>query len=108
MCAKGDDLYAHEPFVQELRELRMGFVLVAKPISHAELFEWVEELDRLGVCERGQWEAGPACQRRYFEYRIGPEDRQHALAAGLQAMCRSLPIRPSWLTSSQACAQPGV
>jgi hypothetical protein len=48
----------------------MGFVLVAKPTSHAELFEWVEALDRLGACERGQWEAGPACQRRYFEYRI--------------------------------------
>ena len=42
----------------------MSFVLVAKPTSHAELFEGVEALDRLGACERGQWEAGPACQRR--------------------------------------------
>jgi hypothetical protein len=70
LCATGDDLYGHEPFVRKLRELRMGFVLVAKPTSHAELFEWVEELDRLGAGERGQWEAGPACQRRYFESRI--------------------------------------
>lgn len=49
----GDDLYAHGPFIEELRELRMGFVLVAKPSSHRELFEWVEDLDGLGECVRG-------------------------------------------------------
>lgn len=70
LCVMGDDLYAHEPFVLDLRELRMGFVLGAKPASHVELFDWVEDLDRLGECVRGRWEAGPACKRRYFEYRI--------------------------------------
>lgn len=70
ICVTGDDLYAHEPFIEQLRELRMGFVLVAKPTSHGELFEWVEDLDRLGECVRGKWEEGPACKRRYFEYRI--------------------------------------
>lgn len=40
----GDDLYAHEPFVDELTELRLGYVLVAKPKSHKELFEWVDGL----------------------------------------------------------------
>lgn len=55
----------------DLREQRMGFVLVAKPASHVELFDWVENLDRLGECVRGSWEEGPVCKRRYFEYRIG-------------------------------------
>lgn len=70
ICVTGDALYAHEPFILELRRLRMGFVLVAKPGSHKELFEWVEDLDRLGECIKGEWEEGPACKRRYFEYRI--------------------------------------
>ena len=70
ICIGGDDLYAHEPFIEELRELRMGFVLVAKESSHGELFEWVEDLDRLGECVKGSWEEGPACKRRYFKYRI--------------------------------------
>jgi hypothetical protein len=48
----------------------MDFVLVAKPASHEELFDWVEDLDRLGECVKGRWEEGPACKRRYFEYRI--------------------------------------
>lgn len=70
MLVAGDDLYAHEPFIQLLRELRYGFVLVAKPTSHQALFEWVEDLDRLGECVQGHWEEGPASKRRYFAYRI--------------------------------------
>lgn len=73
LCVLGDDLYAHEPFVRDLRELRMGFVLVAKPASHVELFDWVEDLDRLGECRRGKWEEGPVCKRRYFEYRLAAQ-----------------------------------
>ena len=73
ICVTGDDLYAHEPLIEELRKLRLQFVLVAKPSSHAELFEWVEELDQLGECLKGKWEAGPACKRRYFEYRIAQQ-----------------------------------
>lgn len=70
ICVTGDDLYAHEPFVKELRAWRMGFVLVAKPTSHQELFDWVEDLDRLSECQHGEWTQGPAAKRRYFEYRI--------------------------------------
>jgi len=66
----GDDLYAHEPFVKLLEEKGLRFVLVAKPESHQELFDWVEDLDRIGACERGKWQEGPACKRRFFEYRI--------------------------------------
>ncbi|MBI1746207.1 MAG: hypothetical protein HYR55_06430 [Acidobacteria bacterium] len=42
MIITGDDLYAHEPFVEHLNKLRMPYVLVAKPESHKELFDWVE------------------------------------------------------------------
>lgn len=66
----GDDLYAHEPFVELLSNQRFHYVLVAKPESHKELFEWVEEIDRLGASLRGQWQEGPACKRRVFDYRV--------------------------------------
>jgi hypothetical protein len=70
LCILGDDLYAHEPFILELRQLRMSFVLVAKPTSHAGLFAQVDALERRGECRRGTWEEGAACKRRYFEYRM--------------------------------------
>lgn len=73
MVVAGDDLYAHEPFILDLRALRMGFVLVAKPQSHQELYEWVEDLDRLGQCVKGAWEEGPRAKRRFFEYRIATQ-----------------------------------
>lgn len=73
MLVTGDDLYGHEPFIKLLRELRYGFVLVAKPTSHQELFDWVEDLARLGECVTGQWTQGPASQRRYFEYRMASQ-----------------------------------
>ena len=39
MVVAGDDLYAHEPFILDLRALQMNFVLVAKPASQQELYE---------------------------------------------------------------------
>ncbi|MGH9835443.1 MAG: hypothetical protein ACREBD_14355 [Blastocatellia bacterium] len=53
--------------------MRMEFVLVAKPESHKELYEWVEDLDRLGQCVKGTWEEGPLAKRRYFQYRIASQ-----------------------------------
>lgn len=66
----GDDLYSHEPMVELLANQRFHYVLVAKPESHKELFEWVEEIDQLDDSLRGQWQEGPACKRRWFEYRL--------------------------------------
>jgi hypothetical protein len=66
----GDDLYCHEPFIAQLRELRLHHVFVCKPLSHLELYAWVEDMERLGGCEKGQWHEGPACRRRFFTYRI--------------------------------------
>jgi hypothetical protein len=69
ICLTGDDLYAHEPFIQELRQWRMGFVLVAKPTSHAALVAGVDERERPGEGVRGTWEEGAGGRRRSFEYR---------------------------------------
>jgi hypothetical protein len=66
----GDDLYSHVPFVKECEELRLRFVLVAKPESHKELFEWVEDLESLKENERCNWSVGPACSRKFYEARI--------------------------------------
>jgi hypothetical protein len=73
MCIVGDDLYGHEPFIEELRALRMSFVLVAKPTSHVALFEQIEERAQRGECVRGTWEEGAARHRRSFEYRSAAE-----------------------------------
>jgi hypothetical protein len=66
----GDALYAHEPFIAQLRAHRLHHVLVCKPGSQAEVYAWVADLARLGACEQGQWHEGPACRRRFFAYRI--------------------------------------
>ena len=66
----GDDLYGHEPFIVQLRALRLYHMLVCKPLSHLELYTWVEDIERLGGCEKGQWHEGPACRRRFLPYRI--------------------------------------
>jgi hypothetical protein len=70
MLVTADDLYAHQPFVAELERLRIHYVLVAKPDSHRELFEWADEIDRLNHHPRIRWSEGPACQRRHFECRV--------------------------------------
>ena len=65
-----DDLYSHVPFVEECAKCRLHYVLVAKPDSHKELFEWVEELERLGESEHWQWSEGAACRRKFYHARV--------------------------------------
>lgn len=69
----GDDLFSRVPTICECKKLRFHYVLVAKPDSHKEMMEWVEDLDRLGESVRGSWHEGPACQRKFYEYRIVKE-----------------------------------
>jgi hypothetical protein len=66
----GDDLDAHEPFIAQLRAQRRHHVCVCKPGSHTEGYKWVDDLARLGACEAGQWDEGPAGRRRCFAYRV--------------------------------------
>jgi hypothetical protein len=37
----GDDLYAHQPFCQQVLNQGFNFILVCKPDSHKTLYEWV-------------------------------------------------------------------
>ncbi len=66
----GDALYAHEPFIAQLRAPRLHHVFVCKPGAHAEVYKGVDDLARLGACAGGQWYEGPACQRRFVAYRV--------------------------------------
>jgi hypothetical protein len=70
MVVTADDLYARVPFVRLCEELRMKYVSVCKPSSHAETFEWTEELEQMGECERVEWSVGPACARQNYQARI--------------------------------------
>jgi hypothetical protein len=69
MCLVGDDLYGHEPLVGELPDVRMHYVLVAKPSSHPALFAEVEARERRGEGEHGTWTEGSGPRRRTFTYR---------------------------------------
>ncbi len=73
LIVTGDDLYSHVPFIEQCQKQRLHYVLVAKPSSHKELFEWVEELDEMKECEHVEWSLGPACQRKSYEARIARE-----------------------------------
>jgi hypothetical protein len=42
----GDDLYAHQPFCEEVLTQGMDFLLVCKPKSHTTLYEWVDYLEK--------------------------------------------------------------
>jgi hypothetical protein len=66
----GDDLYSRAPFIEECLMRNLHFVFVAKPDSHKELIEWVEDFQRLGEVEEGSFHQGPAAKRRYFRYLI--------------------------------------
>jgi hypothetical protein len=70
LVVTGDDLYSHVPFVKECEKARLHYVLVAKPDSHQELFQWAEELEELNAVEHLKWSVGAACKRRTYHARI--------------------------------------
>jgi len=44
----GDDLFSKQPFIDELKNNNMPFILVAKPSDHKILYEWFLELQKMG------------------------------------------------------------
>jgi len=66
----GDDLYSHTPFVEQLQQLRLHYVLVAKPASHPTLMAAVAAAETQGVSQQEQWDEGSGAQRRMSTYRI--------------------------------------
>ena len=47
----GDDLYCHEPFCRTLLAQGFQFLLVCKPQSHPELYDWIDFLTRSGAVQ---------------------------------------------------------
>jgi len=45
----GDDLFSRQPFIQELKEKKLHYILVCKPDSHPSLYEMVAFLEANGV-----------------------------------------------------------
>jgi hypothetical protein len=66
----GDDLYSHAPFVEQLQQLRLHYVLVAKPSSHPTLMAAVATADDQGVSQQGQWQERSGARQRTYTYRI--------------------------------------
>ena len=48
MTILGDDLYCHEPFCRQVLALGAHFLITCKPDSHQTLYEWVDDLQRIG------------------------------------------------------------
>ena len=66
----GDDLYSHVPFVEQLQQLRLHYVLVAKPASHPTLLAALAAALEQGVSQPGQWDEGSGTRWRRYTYRI--------------------------------------
>lgn len=61
----GDGLYSKQPFIDALKAVRMSFVLVAKPTDHKALFEWVDEIRRMGETRVLERTDRKGCRHRY-------------------------------------------
>jgi len=66
----GADLYSHAPFVEQLQQLRLHYVRVAKPASHPTLMAAVAAAAEKGVSQQGQWDEGSGTRQRRYTYRI--------------------------------------
>ena len=51
----GDSLYSKQPFIQELKDKSMSYILVAKPKDHKLMMEWVSEQKRMGNVSRMEY-----------------------------------------------------
>jgi hypothetical protein len=68
----GDDLYSHDPFVEQLQQLRQHFVLVAKPSSQPTLMTAVAAAEGAEQSQTGQWTEGSGTRQRTYTYRLVP------------------------------------
>jgi hypothetical protein len=54
----GDDLYSHQPMVQQCLQMGMSFIFTCLPDSHAALYDWLNYLENVGevkTLETRQW-----------------------------------------------------
>ena len=50
-----DSLYSKQPFIKELKDKRMSYILVAKPNDHKLMMEWVSEQKEMGNVSRMEY-----------------------------------------------------
>ena len=48
----GDGLYSKQPFIDELKQYGMSFILVAKPTDHTVLYQWFSEFHQMGETQQ--------------------------------------------------------
>jgi len=48
----GDGLYSKQPFIDELKQYGMSFILVAKPTDHKFLYQWFSEFHQMGETQQ--------------------------------------------------------
>ncbi|MBW2602312.1 MAG: hypothetical protein JRD47_10425 [Deltaproteobacteria bacterium] len=48
----GDGLYSKQPFIDELKQYGMSFILVAKPTDHTFLYQWFSEFHQMGETQQ--------------------------------------------------------
>ena len=106
----GDDLFSNQPFIDELKAVKMSFILVAKPADHKLLFEWVNELMALG--DGGSLELGDQKGRRHCYQWVnqvalnGTKDADlvNFFQYQLVAKTGKVTYKNSWVTDSQVDA----
>lgn len=79
----GDDLYSHQPMVQQCLALGMNFIFTCRPDSHPALYERVHVLEGLGALDtlevRQSHQRAPAIYRYRYTHLIPIRDTQPAL-----------------------------
>ena len=65
----GDDLYANQPFCEQIVENEMNFLFVCKPLSHKWLYEWVDIHEKEGEVKSFHRESGTGQKKQTYSYR---------------------------------------
>jgi len=65
----GDDLYAHQPFCEQIIAQGWDFLFVCKPQSHQTLYEWLDDFKRENAIEELTQQAWTGTQHLTYRYR---------------------------------------
>lgn len=48
----GDGLYSDQPFIDELKQVAMSYILIAKPTDHKIMYQWFSEFKQMGEIQQ--------------------------------------------------------
>ena len=66
----GDDLYAHEPFCQEIINEKESFVFVAKESSHQKMYEFIKFVEKTAGLDTIEKIVGRAHKKEIWNYKF--------------------------------------